>query len=66
MIRFILRVETLDSCNGLRVDQLFTIDCDCPELESQLSRGGSGESGYEYRSLVGAEVRPNEETDGAR
>lgn len=57
MIRFILRTETLDSCNGLKTSQLWTIDCECPELEAALSRGGSGESGYEYVSMVGAEVR---------
>jgi hypothetical protein len=37
-------------------EELFTLDCDIPELEAQLTRGGRGEMGSAYVTLLGAEV----------
>lgn len=61
MIRFILKRSTLDSCSGLKIETLFTIDGDLEKVEWALCRGGSGESGYEYTNLVGVELIPSQE-----
>ena len=57
MIRFIMRRKTRDNASGLETSGLETFDAECPELEKALLYGGSGESGFLYVELVGAEVR---------
>lgn len=59
MLRFILRRKTRDEYNGGFEHESFeTIEINVPELESLLTRGGSGPSGYDATSLVGIEVSP--------
>jgi len=35
---------------------LYTFLVDCPALESEIRRGGSGEAGCETRKVIGAEI----------
>lgn len=56
MIRFIVRRKFKDNYNGCELDSFETYDIDVPELESVLSSGGSGESGYDVSTLAGIEI----------
>lgn len=55
MVRFIIKYQSrvLDEPPA---EALYTLDCDCPQLELQLQRGGRSETSYERNTLVGAEV----------
>lgn len=56
MIRFILKRETRDKVSGYRGESFETLDVNVPELQERLSKGGRGENGFDYTTLVGAEV----------
>jgi hypothetical protein len=56
MIRFVIRRKILDRHSGLESERLETIDCECPELQSALMRGGYGMNEYDYSQLVGVEL----------
>lgn len=60
MIRFILRRDQGDGCPGNVFVTHETLDMDCPALEAMMLRGGSGPSGFDTTTLIGAEVRPSE------
>lgn len=56
MLRFILKRETFYEINQMRCAGHFTVDIDVPELESLLTSGGLGESGFDVTELVAVEV----------
>ncbi|MDZ4851725.1 MAG: hypothetical protein SGI77_20755 [Pirellulaceae bacterium] len=56
MLRAVLRKKTRDAHSGYETDCLYTIDFSESRIESELSRGGCGESGYEVVELVGVEL----------
>ena len=60
MIRFILIKEAGDENIGYRGHDYYTIDCEVPELEQALVRGGKSESAYETHSLIACEVLHND------
>ena len=62
MLRYILKRETYDMYNGLKTHDYFTVDGDADHVEKMLSRGGSGEMGYDHTTFVGVEVitKPDE------
>ena len=60
MIRFVIRRKVLDRHSGLESERLETLDCECPELQSALMRGGYGMNEYDHSSLVGVELLPDE------
>ena len=59
MLRVIIRRKFKDSYSGLETDELETVDVECQALEEILKGGGSGESGYDYRSVAGIEILGN-------
>lgn len=56
MLRFVVRRRWRDTISGSSGDILETIVADVPALETYVSRGGYGESGFEIGELVGVEV----------
>jgi hypothetical protein len=56
MIRLIIKRKILDRHSDLASESFETIDCECPELEAVLQRGGAGMNSYDYSQLVGVEV----------
>ena len=58
MIRFILKRKYRDDKSLLNADHFETLDCEVPELEKLLNRGGTSEYGYDITDLIGAEVLP--------
>lgn len=66
MIRFIVKVQRYDGecLNALKSD-FYTVDADCPELESALRSGGQGGGpdgdAFEKHELIGAELRTPKE-----
>lgn len=62
MIRFILRRRLHNTSSDLDVDELYTMDAVVPDLESTLSQGGFGPSGYEMHSIAGFEIHPERQT----
>lgn len=59
MIRLIVRTDDAHMAahvGGAVLTTYQTIDVDLPELEAILLDGGSSESGFRHRQLVGAEV----------
>lgn len=58
MLRFVLKVRTLDGHTGLRQEWFETLDCDVPVLEEKLRGGGRSESAYFICDLEGVEIKP--------
>lgn len=56
MLRLIISRKWKDSHSCLETNTFETVDVDAPELEKILRGGGYGESGYDYRSVVGVEL----------
>ncbi|MCP1117008.1 hypothetical protein [Robbsia andropogonis] len=56
MIRFIIKRRSFDQHIDLNTETFYTVDCDVPELEAVLSRGGHGPSGFEMHDLFGVEI----------
>ena len=56
MIRFILRHSVRDEYSGAHFEHFYTVDCDVPDLEAALDRGGYGESGCDIHQLIGCEL----------
>ncbi len=56
MIRFIIKRRSLDQHIDLKTEDFYTVDCDVPELEAALSRGGHGTYGFEVHDLIGVEI----------
>ena len=56
MLRVIVRREFFYEFNQMRGVCHYTIDIEAPELQHELERGGMGESGYEFCSVVDIEV----------
>ena len=65
MIRIIFLRESFSEVNQMRMSRHYTMDVDVPELERELSRGGFGETGYDFCSVVGVEVIPGKADAGA-
>lgn len=63
MIRIILERKQFDAYAQDTARDLFTLDIECPELEQQLKRGGSGSSGWEVVRVLGAQVLPTSEAE---
>lgn len=57
MIRFILKRRVRDNVSGYDETSIHSVDIDVPELEALLSRGGSGENGFDFTALYGVELR---------
>lgn len=64
MLRAIIKRKWKDSANGATGEQIMTLDFVCEALQSELSRGGLSEDGYEIFELVGVEVNPETECLG--
>ena len=64
MTRFIFKRDFYDSISGEHLRTYETVYLDAPEIESKLTAGGSGESGYEHVELVGVEVLPGSNKKG--
>ena len=58
MIRFIMQRCRMDRNTGLKTEQFFTFDANVPELEAELTHGGTGPDGYDIAVLQGAIVLP--------
>jgi len=56
MLRALIVRKFRDTHSGREGSTNYTIDFECPELEAELATGGFGESGYDYRGLLGVEV----------
>ena len=56
MLRFIIKCKERCGAIGLESTRHYTIDCDVPELEQALRKGGFGDDSYEINELVGVEV----------
>lgn len=56
MLRFILMKETFSEINQMRTEHYYTVDVHLPDIESRLTSGGCGESGYDLTKLVAIEV----------
>ena len=61
MIRLILRRDDANFNVGTQTPYTiyqtpYTIDVECPELETALQRGGFGEEGFERHTLIGVEL----------
>lgn len=62
MLRAIFRRRMRDAISGCEVtNQIFSFRVDVPSIESELRKGGFGESGYEIVELIGIEVEKPED-----
>ena len=61
MLRFIIKRDVKDGCNGLTTSGFETVDIDVPELERILLGGGFSERGYDCRELAGVEILASRE-----
>lgn len=62
MLRAILKREDYCVHQDRRSTAHFTLDFDCPELESILTAGGWGpETGFDQTHLIGVEIIPKKE-----
>ena len=56
MLRFILQRSHQDEHNGASGTTWETFDCDVPNLEAMLKRGGRSEGGHDLTHMVGVEI----------
>jgi len=56
MIRFIIKLKLKNKFHDAEHDRIYTLDAECPELETDLSRGGFGEDSYETHQVMDAEI----------
>jgi len=56
MIRFIIKRKSGDATINLNTEDMYTIDCNVPELEEALTSGGVSQYGYEKHELKGVEI----------
>ena len=56
MLRFIIKRKSKHDYNTLETEDMYTIDCDVPELEEALTSGGCSQYGYEKHTLEGVEI----------
>jgi hypothetical protein len=56
MLRFVIKRTIHHEDMQYHTEMLQTIDLDLPEIEYILTRGGSGNGGFDESQLVGVEV----------
>ena len=56
--------ERFDRHSELESTHFETMDCECPNLESLLTSGGTGMNEHDWRELIGVELLPNNVASG--
>lgn len=56
MIRVMFERNTVDNISGLNLIRYYSLEFECPEIEAELKRGGSGENGSEFSNLLAVEL----------